>query len=89
MNRKHTFQIFGYDFMIDKDGYPWLIQVNTNPCIEQSSKLLAMLLPRMLDDAFKLTLDPLYYGSISTGKFKVDNYPDNQSMWHNLNIHEK
>lgn len=45
-----------------------------------------MLLPRMLDDAFKLTLDPLFYGSVSTSSFKVNGYPDNSSMWLNLNI---
>ncbi len=45
-----------------------------------------MLIPRMVDDAFKLTLDPLFYGSVSTAKFKVDGYPDNESMWLNLNI---
>jgi len=33
MGRKHCFQLFGYDFMIDKIGYPWLIEVNNNPCI--------------------------------------------------------
>lgn len=32
-NRKFSFQIFGYDFMIDQAGYPWLIEVNTNPCL--------------------------------------------------------
>jgi tubulin--tyrosine ligase len=25
MNRRYSFQIYGYDFMIDKKGYPWLI----------------------------------------------------------------
>lgn len=35
----------------------WLIEVNTNPCIEESSPLLEMLIPRMLNDAFKLTID--------------------------------
>lgn len=33
MNRKFSFQVYGYDFMIDEAGYPWLIEVNTNPCI--------------------------------------------------------
>lgn len=33
-NRKFTFEIFGYDFMIDETGHPWLIEVNTNPCLE-------------------------------------------------------
>lgn len=85
-NRKFSFQIFGYDFMIDETGFPWLIEVNTNPCIEESSKLLQMLLPRMLDDAFRMTLDPLFYGSVSNTRFKVNGYPDTQNMWLNLNI---
>lgn len=28
-----TFEIFGYDFLIDKKGKVWLIEVNTNPCL--------------------------------------------------------
>ena len=46
--------------MIDKDLKPWLIEVNTNPCLEESSALLKQLVPRMLDDAFKLTLDVIF-----------------------------
>jgi D-alanine-D-alanine ligase-like ATP-grasp enzyme len=38
----------GYDFILDESLNVWLIEVNTNPCIEESSPLLAMLLPRML-----------------------------------------
>ena len=60
LNRRFCFEIFGYDFMIDKYFKPWIIEVNTNPCIEESSGLLKYLVPRMLDDAFKLTLDQLY-----------------------------
>ena len=85
-NRKFCFQVYGYDFMIDKEGYPWLIEVNTNPCIEESSKLLEMLMPRMLDDAFRITIDPLFYGSGSSARFKVDGYADGESMWLNLGI---
>ena len=55
--RKGCFEILGFDFMVDADLTVWLIECNTNPCIEESSQLLKMLLPRMLDDAFKLTLD--------------------------------
>ena len=57
---KYCFEIFGYDFMIDANGHPWLIEVNTNPCIEESSPILQKLIPRMLDDAFKLTLDIIF-----------------------------
>lgn len=43
--------------MIDEFLNPWLIEVNTNPCLAESSGILRQYLPRMLDDAFKLTLD--------------------------------
>ena len=58
--RKLCFELFGFDFFIDMDFNVWLIEVNTNPCLEESSKLLGRLLPRMLDDLFTLTIDQVY-----------------------------
>ena len=46
--KKHCFEIYGYDFMIDADFNVWLIEINTNPCLEESSQLLKALIPRML-----------------------------------------
>jgi hypothetical protein len=43
-----------------------MIEVNTNPCIEESSKLLKVYLPRMLDDLFKLTVDSVFNTTINT-----------------------
>jgi hypothetical protein len=47
-DRKYCFEIFGYDFFIDAYHNLWLIEVNTNPCIEESSGILKKLIPRML-----------------------------------------
>jgi len=58
--RKFTFELVGYDFIIDEDLGVYMIEVNTNPCIEESSSLLKVLIPRMLDDMFKLTLDTVF-----------------------------
>jgi D-alanine-D-alanine ligase-like ATP-grasp enzyme len=37
---KYCFELFGYDFIVDSTLATWLIEVNTNPCIEESSPLL-------------------------------------------------
>ena len=46
--RNHCFEIFGYDFIIDEEFKVWLIEINTNPCLEESSSLLKSILPRMI-----------------------------------------
>ena len=50
---EYIFNIFGYDFMLDKEFSVYLIEVNTNPCLEASSPLLGRIIPAMLDSAFK------------------------------------
>lgn len=59
-NRAHTFEIFGYDFLLDIELKPWLLEVNTNPCLELSSTHLGRIIPSMLDNAFRIALDPIY-----------------------------
>ena len=58
--RKHCFELFGFDFFIDDDYNTYLIEVNTNPCLEESSRLLSKLIPRLIDDLFRLTIDQIY-----------------------------
>ena len=66
-----------------------MIEVNTNPSLETTSKLLELILPRALNDAFKLTLDPLFYGSLPSKQFKLEGYSDNTNIWMNLNVDSK
>ncbi len=40
----------------------------------------------MLNDAFRLTIDQLFWGSVSNGKFPVPGYKDDESMWKKLNV---
>lgn len=82
--RKYTFELFGYDFIIDSDFNLWLIEVNTNPCLEESSDLLKTLLPRMVDDALKLTVDVLFpppSQSACGAVYSVPGYSDQENMW--------
>ena len=54
--RKYFFELFGYDFILDEDFNTWLIEVNTNPCLEESSQMLKEYIPRMVEDMLKLTI---------------------------------
>jgi len=58
--RINTFEVFGLDFMIDDEFKLYLIEVNTNPCLELSSPLLARMIPNMLENAFKISVDPIF-----------------------------
>jgi len=87
--------VFGYDFILDDNYKVWLIEVNSNPCIEMSSSILKVLIPRMLSDAFKLTLDEIFgdigyeqdaetrhtYQSEKQPTFSVEGYSDRENMW--------
>lgn len=50
-------EVFGLDFMIDDDFKPYLIEVNTNPCLELACPLLARLIPNVIENALKIGLD--------------------------------
>ena len=58
--RLFSFEVLGYDFMVDTNMKVWLIEVNTNPCLELSSPLLARIIPAMLDNAFRIAVDPYF-----------------------------
>ena len=62
---KNTFELLGYDFILDENLNTYMIEVNTNPCLEESNQLLKFMLPRMLDDMFNIVMDPLFYNKES------------------------
>lgn len=57
---RNCFELFGYDFMIDEDFKVYLIEVNTNPCLEISCPLLARIIPEVVDNTFTVAMDPLF-----------------------------
>lgn len=59
-NKRLSFEIFGYDFMLDENFRVWLIETNTNPSITTPGVILKAYVPRMVDDAFKITLDKIF-----------------------------
>ena len=84
--RKNCFELFGLDYFISYDQKVWLIEVNENPCLECSSDLLGQYIPRLLNDAFKLTIDLMIDKKAEETAYPVDGYPDGQNMWESLGM---
>ena len=59
-DRNYQFEIFGYDFMLDEEFNLFLIEINDDPGIEESSPWIQIIIPRMLDDALRLTIDQIF-----------------------------
>jgi hypothetical protein len=85
------FEIFGYDFIIDNDFKPWILEINNNPGLCISSPLIKKLVPRMLDDAFRLTIDKVFETVYSPevididgkykSKFQLDGLTDEENIF--------
>ena len=84
-----SFELFGFDFLVDINLKVWLIEVNTNPCLEESCKILTIYLHRMINDALKLTVDLTFpprrgmgpYNMQEINMFKMEGYPDDANLW--------
>jgi hypothetical protein len=57
---QNGFEIFGYDFMLDENFKTYLIEVNTNPSLEICCPLLARIIPELLENSFRIAMDPIY-----------------------------
>lgn len=62
------FELFGLDFLLDKDLNPQLIEVNTNPALFTDTAAQAGLLPKLVDDTVKLALQLHPYGNADGGE---------------------
>jgi tubulin--tyrosine ligase len=56
----NSFEILGYDFMIHDDFKLNLIEVNTNPCLETECPLMTRIINELIDNTFKIVLDPIF-----------------------------
>lgn len=94
--RKYSFEIFGCDFLVDSNFEVVLIEVNTNPGFEESSELLKLLVARMIEDTFRLTIDDLFETKYSDevlkkkeneeerkykSPYSVPGYEDDENIW--------
>ena len=85
------FEIFGYDFILDSDFRPWILEINNNPGLGISSPVIQRLIPRMFDDALRLTIDKIFdtkysdecideNGKYKT-KYKLEGFSDDDNIF--------
>lgn len=66
--------------------------MNTNPSLEESSPLLQQLIPRMINDAFRLTIDQTFvakkgqtnYDPQKLNVFEVDGTDNQENLWQQI-----
>jgi hypothetical protein len=85
------FELFGYDFIIDNEYNPWILEINNNPGLSISSPVIEKIIPRMMDDAFRLTIDKIFNTEYSSDcfdkngnyrtKYKLDGYNDDENVF--------
>ena len=85
------FEIFGYDFILDNDFKPWILEINNNPGLGISSPVIEKLVPRMFDDALRLTIDKIFNTKYSEecidingnykSKYKLEGFKDDDNVF--------
>ena len=84
------FEIFGYDFILDNDFRPWILEINNNPGLGISSPVIQKLVPRMFDDALRLTIDKIFETQYSEEcidngkyktKYKLEGFTDEENVF--------
>jgi len=69
--RRNSFELFGYDFMVDNELRPWLIEVNSSPAMDYSTPVTKRLVKMVLEDTAKIMVDsPKKRSRQGTGLFK-------------------
>eukprot|EP01022_Parablepharisma_sp_SALTPOND_P029652 TRINITY_DN742_c1_g1_i13.p2 TRINITY_DN742_c1_g1~~TRINITY_DN742_c1_g1_i13.p2 ORF type:complete len:1190 (+),score=82.88 TRINITY_DN742_c1_g1_i13:407-3976(+) len=58
--RLHTFELLGYDFMIDEEYNVYLIEANVNPCLGTTSKFSSKFITCLVENTLIMALDPLF-----------------------------
>ena len=86
------FEVFGYDFIVDNNFKPWILEINNNPGLGISSPVIEKLVPRMFDDALRLTIDKIfdtkYHDScfdkdnnLYISKYKLEGFSDDENVF--------
>jgi hypothetical protein len=55
-----SFELLGYDYMIDDEFQPKLIEINSNPCLEFASPLLEDIITSLIENVVRVGIDTVF-----------------------------
>ncbi|CAJ1401738.1 unnamed protein product [Effrenium voratum] len=62
VHRASSFELFGYDFMVDEDLKVWLIEINSSPDLSYSTSTTKQLVKQMIEDMMAVVVDVEKFG---------------------------
>uniref|UniRef100_T1J1B7 Tubulin--tyrosine ligase-like protein 9 n=1 Tax=Strigamia maritima TaxID=126957 RepID=T1J1B7_STRMM len=68
--KKGCFELYGADFMLTENFHPWLLEINSSPCLAPTTQVTARLCSNVLDDAIKVLIDRRNDRNASIGEFE-------------------
>ncbi|XP_068212970.1 tubulin glycylase 3A-like isoform X2 [Palaemon carinicauda] len=68
---KHGFELFGADFMLTEDLRPWLIEINSSPCMAPTTSVTRRMCAQCLQDVIKVVVDYKHVKTADTGLFEL------------------
>lgn len=82
----YTFELYGIDLILDNNFCPYIFEINDNPGLTISSPIIEILIPRILDDMFRLTIDTIYdvKNAPLKSQFSVNGYTDEENMFEKI-----
>ncbi|BES88456.1 Tubulin-tyrosine ligase family [Nesidiocoris tenuis] len=70
-HRRNCFELYGADFMLTEDLVPWLIEINSSPCMSPTTSVTARMCAQCLEDAIKVVIDRRSDKDADTGMFEL------------------
>ncbi|XP_073986584.1 tubulin glycylase 3A-like isoform X2 [Rhodnius prolixus] len=70
-HRRNCFELYGADFMLTEDLVPWLIEINSSPCMSPTTSVTARMCSQCLEDVIKVVIDKKNNKDADTGMFEL------------------
>ena len=61
-----TFELLGWDFLLDEDLNPYLIEININPALFTDTSTQKLIIPKLVSDTVKIALKLHTYGATTS-----------------------